>query len=441
MANDTDIASVLYQDSSGRLTPVGRENFLRGVVNGLIYILAETLMDPTLVLVSFVSSLTNNPLLIGLIVPLRDGTWYLPQLFVSGHVQSMPRKIEHYKIYSYVRTVLWILLALSINLIREPVFLLVAFFLTYGGVSLASGLCGLSFLEVVSKTIPARRRGEFYALRFGFGSLLGVGGSLGVRWLLDPTSPIQFPANFGVLSIAYAALASFSLFLYNGVREHPDENLRPASPFGEQIKRAWYYIRTDPNYFRFLSMQSSLIIGGMATPFFAVYVQQQLGGPREMVGVYLAVQTATNLVGNLLYGRMSYKSGNQRVIQFASISGIIMSCMALGLALFSGQLHISGITASYLLIPVFVFSGMRSTGMGVSSNSLLLEIAPPSDRSLYIGFTNSSLGIVMLLTSLSGVVMALLGFQALVIISLCFHVIALITVRSMKKAGFSSQGR
>ena len=268
MANDTDIASVLYQDSSGRLTPVGRENFLRGVVNGLIYILAETLMDPTLVLVSFVSSLTNNPLLIGLIVPLRDGTWYLPQLFVSGRVQSMPRKIEHYKIYSYVRTVLWILLALSINLIREPVFLLVAFFLTYGGVSLASGLCGLSFLEVVSKTIPARRRGEFYALRFGFGSLLGVGGSLGVRWLLDPTSPVQFPANFGVLSIAYAALASFSLFLYNGVHEHPDENLRPASPFGEQIKRAWYYIRTDPNYFRFLSMQSSLIIGGMATPIF-----------------------------------------------------------------------------------------------------------------------------------------------------------------------------
>lgn len=72
------------------MTPTETRNFRLGVINGALFTLAETLMDPTLVMVAFVSALTSSPLLIGLIVPLRNTGWFLPQLYVSTFLESVP---------------------------------------------------------------------------------------------------------------------------------------------------------------------------------------------------------------------------------------------------------------------------------------------------------------------------------------------------------------
>ncbi|MEK6574531.1 MAG: hypothetical protein AABZ58_09495, partial [Chloroflexota bacterium] len=61
-----------------------QRDFWLGVLNGLFFLLGETLIDPTLVIATFVSHLTASALWVGLIVPLLDGTWFLPQLWVSG---------------------------------------------------------------------------------------------------------------------------------------------------------------------------------------------------------------------------------------------------------------------------------------------------------------------------------------------------------------------
>jgi MFS family permease len=171
-------------------------------------------------------------------------------------------------------------------------------------------------------------------------------------------------------------------------------------------------------------MQSFLLLAGAATPFFAVYVQQKLGGPKEMVALYLGVTTFSNLVANILFGRISFRHGNRRVMFLAAAAGIGMSALVLALALLAGPLRLSPTAASWWLVPVFALAGIRGTAIGVSGNSLLLEIAPAKDRSLYVGFTQSLLGIVLLLTSLSGVVVALLGFSMVVLVTLLAHMAA-----------------
>ena len=80
-------------DTASTASPTARRNFTLGVMNGLLYITAETVMDPTLVMVAFLSHLTNSPLLLGLVLPIRDGAWSLPQLWVSGYLQSVPHKL------------------------------------------------------------------------------------------------------------------------------------------------------------------------------------------------------------------------------------------------------------------------------------------------------------------------------------------------------------
>ena len=396
-----------------------------GVINGVLYILSETLLDPTLVLIAYLSHLTDSPVLLGMLLPIRDGAWALPQLWVSTFLPRIPRKIVLYRKLSVVRILSWGSIAVVMNFVRQPELALVFFFIAYALAAITSGFSGLPFLEIVGKTIPPERRGEFFAFRFGLGGLLGIGATILVRWLIDPNGPLPFPQNYGVLAAGYFLLASASLLLFNLADEPADPVSDQRYSFSQQLQRALVFLRQDRSYRRFIITQSTAVIAAMATPFFAVYVQQSLGGSKAMVGVYLAVLIASNLLANLLFGRLSRRRGNRPVIIAAMVSGVGMSLIVTLIGLFGARLGITGRIADISLLPVYILVGLRGTGIGVAANSLLLDISPPGERSLYLGFSNTFLGTVMLLLSVSGVVLSLIGFTGLAVVTLAAHVIAL----------------
>jgi len=74
----------------------------------------------------------------------------------------------------------------------------------------------------------------------------------------------------------------------------------------------------------------------------------------------------------------------------------------------------------------------RNFQLGVAAQSLLLDLAPPAERSLYLGFTNSLLGVALLATGLSGVVVARLGFPALLVVAVTAHLLALRSALRMR---------
>lgn len=401
-----------------------RRNFVLGVVNGVLFIVAETLLDPTLVIVGFVSHLTQSPILLGLVIPIHDGVWALPQLWVSGFLQSWPRKLGLYRGTGFVRISCWLTLAVVMVLVSQPGWLLTLFFLVFSVGMLASGLGGLPFMEVVGKTVSPGRRGEFFAWRFGLGGLLGIGASALVSWLLAPTAPLAFPHNFGLLAFLYWVFASISVLSFDQVEEQPGTTIQPRASVVAQLTRARQFLRRDPDYRRLILMMSLLILAGSATPFFAVYVQQKLGGSRQMIGVYLAVMIGANLLANLVFGRISRRYGNQRVVNIALMAGISMSLLVLALVLLAGPLKLSGQAASYWLVPVFIFSALRGTGIGIAGNSLILDMAPETERSLYLGFYNTFLGVVMLAGMVSGLVVSAFGLTTLLILTLLAHLLA-----------------
>lgn len=409
-----------------RWRATGQRDFWLGVLNGLFFTLAETLTDPTLVLATFVGRLTPSPVLIGLVAPLRDGGWYLPQLWVSGYMQSQPRKLRVYRITSVVRMIAWAGLALSAFTLQAPDALVVAFFATFGAYALASGFGGLAFVEVVGKTIPPHRRAVFFAWRLFTGGVVALGAAAIVRWVLDENGPLPFPHNFGALFAFGWLWAALGLFAFQMLNEPPDEQLLPRASLTAQFRRAWLAVRRDPSYQRFLVMRASLVLAGAALPFFAVYVQRQLGGSLDMVGVYLAVYTVASLATNVLFGRFAMRLGNRRILEWAALAGMVMTALVLALLVAAQVWDVSGAVASAWLVPVFIFAGIRESGLGVASQPLMLEIAPVGERSLYVGFTNTWLGIVQLSTGASGLVVATFGFGALVLLTFVVYGLALV---------------
>jgi hypothetical protein len=401
-----------------------RRNFTLGVLNGLFYNLGETLIDPTLVIAAFISRLSDSALWVGLILPLLDGSWFLPQLYVSGYLQSQPRKLTFYRYTAVVRGLAWIGVTASVFFIGHPSLLLAVFFLALTIAAIGSGFSGLSFLEIVSKTIPPKARGWFFAWRLTIAGVMGVGASAAVQWILGPASPLSFPNNFGLLFLAATVLFMLGLYAFAIVDEPPDAAVLPRASWIAQIRRALQIVRSDANYRRFLWLRAALMIAGSAVPFYAVYVQQRLDGSLGMIGIYLATFKIANLTANMIFGRASARWGHHRLMQVAAGAGLVMTVMVLGLAAAATR-GVAGWAASLWLVPVFVINGVRESGLGVSAQSMLLEIAPQSERSLYLGFTNTFLGIVLLSTGLSGVVVEAFGFPILLIVTLLAYAIAL----------------
>jgi len=403
-----------------------QKNYLLGVLNGLLYTAGEIFFDPTLVVVVFLSYLTDSPFLLGLIVPIRDAAWALPQLWVSGILQNYPKKIELYRQSSVARIGSWMLMLACIFFIHDPTLLIITFFFTYTLSSLMNGLGGLPFMEIVGKTIEPQRRGEYFAWRYGIGGLGGIAASFVVKRILDESSNIQFPYNFGILALLFSIFASIGLIAFCLINEEQKSETYPKESVIRQFRKALGLVKEDDNFRKFLIIRAVQILGGSAIPFFAVYIQKRYGFSTAFIGYFLAFFTISNLAANLLFGRMARRAGNKQVMNIATGAGLLMSLVVLSLMLIGDTVELKPITAAILLIPAYILNGFRATGLSVSSNALMLDLSPIHKRSIYIGFANTILGAVILLTGISGVLLNLLGFNGLLILTTALHVSALL---------------
>ena len=396
---------------------VERHNFRLGVLNGLFVLIADTFIDPTLVLVTFVNQLTANSVLIGLVAPLRDAAWFLPQISMTGWLQSRPHRLDVYRWTVWGRVITLGALVTAVAVLRDPGWLLFAFFSLFTIYAIISGVSGLPFLEVVGKTVPPNRRATFFALRLFTGGIFSLGAAAGVRWLLSQET-LVFPQQFALLFGAALVFYTFGWLTFIGIQEPPDPDVRPRVRTREQLQRAWLVVREDRGYRHFLTMRLSLTLAGAAVPFFAVHAQRTLSGTPGMVGLYLGVATLVGLTANATLGRLAPRIGNQRIMELAGISGLGMALLVAGLLIFDAASGGVGAgVADLWLVPVFVLNTVRDACMGVAGTPLLFDVARDKDQTLYLGFTNSIQGVGLLATGLGGVVVEIFGFPVLLAVT------------------------
>ncbi len=394
-----------------------RRSFALGVFNGTAFRFAETLIDPPLILTWFVSQLTSSNLLIGLVAPMGNAGWFLPQIFVSTRIQRMERKMPSYTLAAVIRTIAWVLLAAAVWLVDDPRLLLVGFFALYAIARLSAGLAGLTFFDVVAKTIPARRRGSFFAWRQLLGGLLGLGGGWIVKTILyHPALP--FPRGHAVLFLLYCAVMAPALAAFALIREPPGPVVAEPVTLGEQLRRAGRLWRTDRVYRRYIAARLSLAMANVALPFYGIYAKNVLGAPEGMVGIYVVARVGALLLSNLLWGRLSDRRGNRLVMRLVSLGSGLAALSALALVGVMGLLRPQGAWLPYLALPLFFLDGAMLPAQILSGSNFLLELVPGAERPLYLGLSNTLMGVVVLISGLGGLVVDFFGFAGLFAVSL-----------------------
>jgi MFS family permease len=409
-----------------------RRNFRLGVTNGILLTLVDGLFAPSIVLALFVVRLGGSNLLVGLLPAIATGGWFLPQVFIAGRVQGQLYVMRWYRATALVRSVCLILLTMvTFSLGGNPGLLLGAFFLLYTVYSLAGGISGIPWLEMVGKMIPPRRRGTFFSLRSFWGGLLAMlaSGFLAALLAEKAFGGLAFPMNFAVLFGVVTVLATAGFVAWMSMREPKATVTAKPITMRALMRRGRELLRVDHEYRSFTIVRILLALATIADPFYAVFAKTVLGAPNEVIGLYVAASAGAGLASNFIWGPLGDRASNRTLMTVTAISVALVPLSALVIPLLG--MALSAAAVSTVFAAVFVFQGLAAGSARIVNNNMLLTIAPAAERATYIGFLNTVLGLVTFIPPLGGAVVDAVGYVALFVFALVIAASALFATTRM----------
>jgi MFS family permease len=380
--------------------------FILGVLNGVLFNLAEAMIGGTTVLPLFISALTGSKVLVGLAGTMSQAGWYMPQYVVAGFIEHVRRKKPVYVWAGLVRCIAIWTIAIMVPVLAgsHAGLFVVAFFISYSVYTLGAGVAGISFMDIIAKAIPATRRGTFFGARLSFGGILSVFAGFFVRSVLNSR---PFPDNFAIIFIVAAVVVTIAIISFSLASE-PDAAVNEKRiPYRRFLRRGPRLLKTNRSYRTFFIVRVLLSVWSMALPFYILYAREELSLGQGAAGVFLAVQMLGFVISNLLWGSLSNRIGNKIVLLLVSGIAVVSPLLAVlsGRCLWLGNTWCFGV--------VFFFLGFTLSGIRLGQTNYMLDVSPEAERPTYLGFMNTLLAPVLLLSMLGGYIIERTSYETL----------------------------
>jgi len=366
-------------------------NYRLGVVNGALFTGGTAFLNSQTVLAVFIVALGGTPFLVGVVSSAVMAGFMLPTLLLAHGIETAERKKRFYVISAALRVACLVALIVSVLVLARsrPLLLCGLAVVLLFGRSLAIAIGVLAFYQIVSHSVPARRRGAFFAWRLILGSLLATAGACLVYYLLDEQrSGLALPYNYAAVFTMALVLCGGGTVAFCFVKEPPMPVDRRGTGFLAKIREGWRCSREHQTYRRFILCRLATAMTMVASPFLVVYSLHVLAAPWSAVAVFVAVQQLTFLVSTPLWARISDGVGNSRLLRVVYPMGVVAPLLALLLpALPSWAVGPPawGITLRWVgAVGMYVVACAAFCGARLGGTNYLLEVAPPERRPIYM---------------------------------------------------------
>jgi MFS family permease len=276
------------------------------------------------------------------------------------------------------------------------------FFLLYTLFTLGDAMASVAWFDILGKSVPPSRRGRVLGSAQIIMGLLALGASRIAEWILSPTrhdifgfvvpfAKLEFPMNY-VLCFVIAGAGIMSslicdLFITEVVQPVKEEPLK-LSEYGPML---WRIIRHDAHFAYVTVVRLLAGLANMALPFYIIFAQRELHFAEEWLGTFIAAQVAGSLVSGTVLGFLSERSGSKAVILAAVFLQSIAPFTALSVFFIGNGL---GTLAPWVYAIIFTMIGVGQTSNLLGFINYVLELAPPMERTHYIGVTNTINGLL-----------------------------------------------
>jgi MFS family permease len=378
-----------------------RRNWIAFLGDYIFFGLGLAFASTSTTLPAFAATLTDNKILIGAVSSVWLGGWLLPQVLAANYLSNKPRK---YPIMMWGQIigrpvfplfVAWIIA----GGVQHPSLTLILFLFMLAYFAGTDALVALAWFDLLGKALAPETRGRMIGIGQVVEGLAAVGVGAWVRHLLGPQGP-AFPMNyaiiFGLASLCYgASLVSCALIV-----EPPEAvvETRPAlRDYLPQLTRLW---RTDSAFNRVTTVRLLAGLGGLAASFYVIYATEALKLPASSIGLFAGANTVGIAVAGITLGLIADRKGSHRVVQTSSW---LAACVPV-LALVIHSRALGG--ASMWIYPgLYVLLGMVEGSVMLGYLNYVLEIAPPGERPMYMGLTNTLAGLLVVIPMVGGLIL------------------------------------
>jgi len=393
-----------------------RRNYHWGILNGVFYNIAYAFIGGSTVLPLFINTITASKFFVGLVNTIEAASWPLPQIFVASFLEHKESKRPLYIKMAILRSISMLIISLFIFFFSgiSRTFFLAFFILLFFIYSIAGGISGISFMDIIGKVFPSNRRGSLWGWRMGIGGSLGVAAGFFVRYIIKK---FDYPQNFGILFLIATFFMSMAFLSFSMIKEPVMKKVtEERKKFSVFISRGIGMLKKDRMFKNLFLLRICLGINTMAVPFFIIFIKQHHGIKLSTVGLFISTQTFGAIISNLLWGNLSNRKGNHFVLRGTAMVSLLPPL----LILLSNILHVS------LFFDLFIFFllGVTIQGIWLGLPNALLDISPEEKRPTYVGFMNTMTAPVLFLPIIGGLLIDYISFNILFIFSLLASIIA-----------------
>jgi MFS family permease len=385
-----------------------RWNFTCASVNGFLMNVSFAVFGVTTVLPVFVNHLTDNNMWVALISNLEIAGWHLSQLFSAALILHLTHKMPVYRVLAVVRIATIGAIIVLVVLVPPGTGLLLAFVAAYAVYSLAGGLAGVPFMDVVARIVPMKNRGVLFAVRRFVGGTLAL---LAAYFIIEPLlDTFVFPYSYAAIFAVGLIVVGIGLGAMSATREPPGRPLTGRFSFTETLRMGAAALVNDRSFRNFYLVRASIAVNRMAMPFYIGLALAALQLPDSATGLFLSAQTAGFISSNVIWGILSRRWGSKTLLVLGATASFIPPVLALSAGLF-------GYSAPWVYYTVFFTLGLSLTGFDLGSISYLIDLSPEDRRPVYVGTMNTMSGLFLVIGLAGGYILNRFNYETLFVLS------------------------
>jgi MFS family permease len=405
-------------------------NFFRHLLAALGNKLADELSNARLILPWLMGAIGAPVGMVGLLVPIREAGALLPQLLIAGYIRLRPiRK--------------WVWVAGGIVQAIGATFLgLLALFghgswggslvlIALTGLALGRGLSSVATKDVLGKTIAKQRRG----------TLMGWSASAaGALTLLVGATLVLLGDQPGHSALAVVLFAAALGWILNAlcaaaIHEAPGATEGGANAW-QSVKQGILLMRRDRRFLHFNLSRALLLSSALALPYLALLSQQNSGTDLASLGILIVTSGVASMIAGPIWGRLADRS-SRRVMRNSAI-GAAACCLAGAACVWLPE------TARASVWPYALVYGLMMiahAGIRLGRKTYVIDLADSDTRALYVAFSNTFTGVLMLAVGLMlGALAQWLGSVGLLLLLAALAVAAALSSHALAEVEETSAG-
>jgi len=393
-----------------------KRNFFANVMDAGFWFFGDSFAAAYTILPVFMSTLTDSPILIGLIPALEGAGWFLPQLFLAKYLEGKNRRFPVVLTLGLLDRLPFLLLAIGTFFILkiDPNIAIIMFLMIYAIKVFSGGLVALPWQELIATVIPVSHRGRYWGISLIVGKLLGMLGAVITGLML---SKIAYPINYASMFLAGFVCVLVS-YIFLSLNIEPEIERQTSTDTITVWERIIEILGADRNFGIYLINRGFVFMGSMGLGFVTVYGIQKFDLPISYSAIFTGVMLIAEIIGYSIWGIIGDRDGYKRVIEYCN------------LFLIFGLFFLLLVKSVWGLYIVFGIISFAHSGEYIADQNIAMEFGKEAERPTYIGMSKTLTGPILLIAPIiAGGLVKLWGYKSMFLAALIISMIAFVIIK------------